>query len=572
MTAEEIAEAEERQRVLMQAFPSARNDVLPVTVDDGPPVVRGVPPMMVGTKSRSINAAYAREEDETPEEQRERVAAQYAQQLAESGGAPADPSVGAPPGALVDPRALALQINPLEELEYARNVKLPDHTEAGQRMQDEQGNFLGLKKQDGFSREAQIARAGELYGQAASGFEAPGRNWEEEFLRGRQEWDDRMGVRSVLAGLSGGAEGVRNFRASELKNRQDYESSLRAAQERDAGRNSPRVSRGLAEAIAGAGLASPEAAVELRMNDPLVKAFTSGGYSQGLRAEGQQIGLQKNTQDNATKIEVADQNNRANLERMVVGKALGIQAAMANKAGSLDNSLEDAEKIDLAVARLQRRVGITREQAVAAFGGSYEGLTPEQQRQAELAVPELKRWANDAAAVRQSIVDQDKVEGGAEAREENAVSKSIALAKNNPKYALEWQTDWESTAIPLKGAIAAWRDMTPQSKKAFVQWSSEGFAGAIQDYLTSPQDQANAGAVRALIDSYIKGLGGSAVTGNEWIRIAKEIGISNAPWSPFKSTAGLEGFLDRSAQLLTSHRKQYEGIMGGWKSGQRATE
>lgn len=572
MTAEEIREAEERQEVLMQAFPSARYDVLPTTVDDGPPVVRGVPPPMVGTKPGQINTAYAARDvpGETPEEQKERAAALYAQQLADSGGAPdAGGSLSAPPGALVDPRALALQINPLEELEYARNVPLPDHTEAGKRMQDAQGNFIGLKKQEGFSREAQIARARELYGQIPNERES---RWEDEFLQDRKRYTDKDIQRSfMIQSLLHGQEHGMKFREMARGEQADYDKGLQSARQADAARQ--RVSPALAEAIAGAGLASPEAAVELRMNDPLVKAFTSGGYSQGLAAERILAGQQKNTENNATKIEIADQGNKAQLERTVTGKLLGIQAALANRGITADMSLPNSTNLEYGVSRLMERFPqLTPDQAIDGMLGRLESIPESIRREVSIAVPGIKKIANDAGATRATAVSQDKLEAEADEKEESAVSKSIALAKNNPKFALEWQTDWEQTAIPLKSAIAAWRDMSPRSKKAFVQWSSEGFAGAIQDYLTEPQDQAKAGAVRALIDSYIKGLGGSAVTGNEWIRIAKEIGISNAPWSPFKSTTGLEGFLDRSAQLLTSHRKQYEGIMGGWKTGQRAEE
>lgn len=560
LTPEELAEAEERQRILIQAFPSARNDVLPTTMDDGPPVVRGVPPPMVGT--REMNGSYKYNEgEETREQHAERVRDQYA---AEVGADPAEgPSLQAPPGSLIDPRALVLQINPLEELARSREAPLPDHTDAGARMQDESGNFLGLQKQPQFSREAQAARARELYGNAAFE-EAP--RWEDEFLQNRQRRSDADIHRAwVLQSAFHGNDHGMKFREMLRNEQKGYDEGLQAARQSDLGNQ--RVSPALAEAIAGSGLASPESAVLLRMNDPLVKAFQSGGYSQGLRAEGQDKGLYKNMENNATKLEINDTNNKAGLTRTIISRILGAQSALANKgAVALDDSLPDATKLELALTEMQRTVpGMTEDQAMNALSGDFSGLSPEDARRARLALPEVKRFANDPVAARQRIVDQRKTEGGAESRRENKVADSIELAKNDLKYAQKWQDEWESAAGPMREAIRAWKGMSERGQKAFVQWGSEGLAGSIKRFITDPKDQALAGAVRAAIDAQIKHLGGSAVTGNEWVRIAEEIGITSGSWSPFQSTAAIEGYFDRAARALTNHRKMYESQLGGWK-------
>lgn len=473
-------------------------------------------------------------------------------------GIPPEPT--APPSA--DPR-LAPQINPFEELERIRAMPLPDHTTAGSRVATKGGkrpNMYDMEDEFGFDPFAQQARARELYAQANVPSE---RRWEDEFLADRKRYtDDDIQRGYMLHTLLGSPEQGMAFRKMAREEQVAYDKGLYEARDRDLA--SQRVSPALAEAIAASGMVSPESAVNLRMNDPAVKNF--GQYaSQGMRARGQDYGMGKTYITETGKTERADLDRRAALERMIVGKALGIQAALANK-GALDDdtTLDAPTKIEWAVNRLMKAAGISRDQAVSAFGGDFSSLSPEQAKIAEQAIPDLRTSAQDPASRRRISDSSNKLEGEADTKKRVQVETYVDKARSDPKYRLKFKNDWEAAATPLREAIAAWKQMSDDGKKAFVQWAPTGIPGTIGKFITSPKDQQLAGSVRGLLNAYVKANAGSAVTGSEWDRVAAEIGIPTGSWSPFQGTGQIEDFFRRSGKLLGTHRRNFEQEIGAW--------
>lgn len=518
---------------------------------------------------------YARLPGESEDEHRRRVQALYASDTGQSAigtpeaGALTVPVADVPPiprqGPSADARQLALQINPLEELERAREMVPPTHTDVGSRMTTEGGerpNMYGIEDEFGFNPFKQQQRARELYGQTAS---PSGQRWEDEYLANRKRYtDDDIQRGYMWQTLVNGPEAGMAFRKMARDEQGAYDKGLWEARDRDAG--TQRVSTGLAEAIAASGLATPEAAVQLRMNDPLVKAYTSGGYSQGLRARGQDYGMGKTYITEAGKTERADNQIAANRENTLLRGALGVQAALANKGIiTADTSVPDATKAQLAVADLMQQFpSLTVEQAVEALAGNTAGLPAEVQRDVTVALPGVKRTANDSTATRQRIVSMGKVQGEAAARRKNRVLESMELAQTDVDKRQKWQEDWTRARQEIGDAIEAWSQMSDDGKQQFVQWGKQGWGVPLGNAFTNAQDQALAGAVQMAVNAYIKANAGSAVTGSEWDRLADSMGIATGIWNPFNSTAKIEGFLDRSGRHLVQHRRLWESNHGGW--------
>lgn len=488
-------------------------------------------------------------------------------------GIPLTPTAG--PSLDGDPRALALSINPLEELERVRAMPLPDHTQAASRVFAEGGerpNFMGLEDEFGFKRDQRIQQARDLYAQANVPNES---RWEEEYLRGRKQYTDADLLRGqIINQFIGGQDAGLKWRQMATGERDAFNKGLYEARDRDLANQ--RVSPALAEAIAGSGMATPEAAVRLRMNDPIVKAFTSGGYSQGLRAEEMERRMARQYNELLSRTQQGDLNRQANRENTVLRGALGIQAALANKGiVTADTSVEDATKAQLAVSDLMRRFpDLTADQAAAALTGDVSALPPDVQRGVQMALPEVKRTVNDPVAVRSRVVSQGKVEGEQQTKLKNAVDIAVARAATDPKFRVDMETDLETQRLALKNAFKAWQNMSEAGKQAFVQFAPTGIPAKIGEFVkhlgmedaqkVTENDRVAATALRSLFQDIIQKRAGVAVSESEWGRTAAELGLANGNWDPFNSPRAVGDVLNRLGERLKAHRDVYQRNILDW--------
>ncbi len=416
-----------------------------------------------------------------------------------------------------------------------------------------------LDPREGFSRERQAQRAAELYGED----EPPSRYWEDELLSRRSRITDKDVQRGFLLQslMSGNEHGMR-FREMMRREQAGFEQDLEKARAQDYGTR--RISRGMAEAIAATGQVSPEAAVRLTYNDPLVKNFGQFA-SQGGRAEGQALGREKAQMDLAADLwRTGKTDDRVRALSMLQSlTTLGAQEMRAQMMSQMTPEQIEALKGSWMASHLR----VDPETGAAAARGDTSKLTPEQARKAELARPAIEAAATNPKVRDEVLKSQVREAAGAETREDNAVQKSISLAQNDRKYANKWQNDWTSAQMPLKEAIKAWKTMSPEGQKAFSAWASNGavvdqFAKA---FLYAPGDQVKAAKVREAINSYVKANAGSAVTGSEWDRMATRVGIPTGTWAPFNDPEVVGTFLSDAAKVMTQNRQDYERIMGGWK-------
>jgi len=423
-----------------------------------------------------------------------------------------------------------------------------------------------LDPREGFSRERASGRAAELYGND----EGPGRYWEDELLSRRNRVTDNDVQKGfLLQSLMHGNDYGMQFRQMMRHEQAGFEQDLDKARDKDFGNR--RVSRGMAEAIAATGQISPEAAVKLRMNDPLVKNFGQFA-SQGGRAEGQALGREKAQMDHAFDLIRSDKvDDRTRGLAML--QSLTTLGSAEIRAQALEQMTPE-QILALKGSWMASHLRVPKEVGEAVVAGDTSKLTPEQKERADKFRPVVESAAADARVRGRVVGDQVKEGAGAEVKQENAVLKSIALAQNDQKFAEKWQKDWHAAEMPLKQAIKGWSAMSPAGQKAFTQWTQTQQGGIVDfahigdqwnKYNLPPEDQIHASRVLEAINSYVKANAGSAVTGSEWDRIAHRTGLATGTWAPFNNPEVVGTFLRDSAAAMTQSRSDYERIMGGWK-------
>jgi hypothetical protein len=504
---------------------------------------------------------------DVPEPSEEDQRAQTLESAAPDFGASAKPSVG-------DPRQLALSIDPKAELERIRSMPPPDYRGTAGRVLTDGGdrqNFMGYEDEVGFKRAEKIKQAQEAYKALPT---ETSRRWEDEFLADRKRYtDDDIHRGYVLQTLMSGSDAGLKFRQMARGEQEGYDKGLMSARERDAG--SQRISSAMAEAIAATGQVSPEAAAQLKLNDPIVKQFGQFA-SQGGRAEGQQLARDKVIMQELAKLSMRDEDRQANRENTVMRGALGIQAALANKGVKSDGTLPDATNLEWATKQLKRQVpGLSDEQArTALLSGDTSGLTPEQARDVDLATAAVKAAANDPVARRTISTSQGKLEGEAEEKQKNAVELAIAKSATDPDYRVKMEQDLEARRLELKAAFDAWTTMSDAGKKAFVQFARSGIPAKLGDFVShlgmedaqqvTEDDRAKATALQALFNSVIQKRAGVAVTESEMGRVAAELGLANGSWDPFNSVKGVGNTLNRIGATLRAHQQIYKKNILDW--------
>lgn len=450
----------------------------------------------------------------------------------------------------------------------------------GSPQKGQRSDMFGLDDEEGWATEQRrrVQAVREAYGEDSPA----STHWEDELLRERGDdrlTDAQIRRRAAAIGFIGAAfnddmeAGTRWASQQHAANR-DFASARDKARERDTA--NARIPRELAEAItASVPAISPEAAAQLRNNSPIVNAFQNGMYSQGGRAEGQQIGLSKKKLDLIAETFKAETTDKR-IKMLGVLQTIGGLEGQQMRAAML-SQMTPEQIADLGAGWMASALGVSRDKGAAALGGDRSELTPEQQRKADIVTPDIVGTLANPKVRDQVLSDRVKATVNAEQKRENAVEQSIALAQNDRKFATKWQTDWDNAAMPLKEAIRSWKAMSPQGKEAFVEWTKQTkdpgsvfTVATVADqfnkkFTYAPGDQVHASKVLAAINSHVKAQAGSAVTGSEWDRIAGRVGLATGTWAPFNDPSVVGAFLDDAAKLMTQDRQTYERTMGGWK-------
>jgi plasmid stability protein len=263
----------------------------------------------------------------------------------------------------------------------------------------------------------------------------------------------------------------------------------------------------------------------------------------------QKIGAQGNLQT---------QRDAAALERAK------INARRPLAGGAAPVSPEEQAKDDAAFAAwLMQQANVPRAQAEAYVAGNIDTLPKEVQD---------KLWAASAQFGSLDKAEQQRVikaRLSSEGNTPDSTAAAIEKKKLDPKERLKLKDEVSSVGQDIGLAKQAWAKMSDTAKQVFVKYAGAGgdIAQTIKSAVLSPEDQKYSGQLQSLANALIKARSGSAVTGSEWNRVAQEIGWPTGDFSLFNTTAGVDGWLDKSKRAWVNRVKNIKSEYGDIWSG-----
>ena len=412
-----------------------------------------------------------------------------------------------------------------------------------------------LRKQDeqDAARKAEIMRA--LQGRKEPGADPIIGPNEQRFT---QERGSEFTGNRFLAALS--RQGVESYN----RNRDTWMQQREAA--RAADREHQRLNRPISNAMVGLiARTNPDIPVDsianLREGDPLVKLLGQGGMGHDLKRQALYANLiQKEAADDSSE------------RRGLTSAGASVQSAAINAAarkkggggGGGGGGHLAAQQLAIAFNNLtDARVPITEEEVQQALAGKLDmtRFTPEQQaaiRKQVLAV--TASGGKDLSANLRQVVNR---QGGLGAQ----VAGSLFRQSMNAKEQNKLKNELDQTRTYVVEALSGWQKMSPQAKELIAKVGSDGWVGALSQGGYSEADQQAAGKIYRLINQHIKDISGAAVTGPEWQRLAKEMGLSDSTVSPFKSPTVLGEWLKTAGRIFKQQRANaiqfYPNLYGG---------
>lgn len=461
-----------------------------------------------------------------------------------------------------------VQAQPSEEAQAPAPVEeRRDYSAEADRMEDEKGQFLG---NDIPEDPTELRRRAMAEYQAANPVEAPGAStrWEDDFVSGRSRVDNRQLNQSWALGLfGGGADFAMRQREQLLNERDKYDAGLAKAKERDFEETQGAQLAGdaMEQAIAASTGIDPKSLRGLRMNHPLVKAFQSGMYSQGLRERGQNLSVHKNSENNETKVLTTEMRNES--QERVADKRnqtqLHADKRAAAKKGGGKGGAASAPSPDLLAAHISEVGQIPFEDAQKVVAtGDLSAIPADRKQNVQVALVEYQHLLKaDPGKAMQVMVDREKKSG----TRDDVLAQHVAKVQSDPKYRQKVQTELKLVAHSTKNAVTSWNSMSDQDKAVFTQLAPMGgdVISAIRTSAMSPEGKAQAGAVLGVMNELLKERSGAAVTDSEWGRLSVEMGLAGGSWDPFNSTKGVDSFLNRLRERLQIKRGEYNSTMGG---------
>ena len=423
---------------------------------------------------------------------------------------------------------------------------------------------------DVFDREARIRQAREAYG-ADTPAKASTR-WEEEFSSGRSRTTDKDVWRAyALSSIFGDKDRALRVREQMKREQAGYDEGLMKARERDVADSSKgrRISRAMAEALAATGLVNPEDAVNLTYDDPLVKNYGNIATA-GIKERGQDIGVHKSNLDIEGKLAAIERQGQTqqqiatdnNASRERIADKRGKKAAGAGGGGGALGSDAEGEALML---QQSENISAADAAAIVATGQIPENsaLTP-QKVEAALATLGLFRRlpAKKKAEQLASILSQERQNIDLPKR---TVETSIARAKSDPQYRFKWKDALSNISANVGDAVNAWKAMSEEGKKNFVQLGIGPTASFVKSASMSDADKVHAGKVWTLINEMVKERSGAAVSDAEWGRIANEVGLSANQWDVFNSPDAIKNYIKAARDKVARTISAFDAEIG-WES------
>lgn len=395
--------------------------------------------------------------------------------------------------------------------------------------------------------QSEVERLRQMYAQMADEQpqkqqEGPG-PYEREFLAMHgQGMDKNMRMAALFRALAGG-DPMDIWKMAQGR-QEDYYKGLMQAREMDK-RRGQRIDQALAELLVLSGI-SPEAAIQVTYDSPLLDIFKAGGMHLGSRIRGQ------DTQILRTDIGETGETYRQRIgeigknERAMLSADTQLKSARIRKRGGGGGG--GAPNDALLSAYLQRQENVSPEIADAFVAGTLDPSSVSPETFARLQTAETLFRGLEPKK-------QAELTKGILAREGGEVDRpevAAAVKQADPKLRAELKKQIAGVGQPLFEALKGWKNLSPKARRAFVgigiggTGSMEQFARHAARLQLTPQEQAAATSLYGLINDYVHRLSGAATSGGEWPRMASRLGITGTGVSPFQSTSAFEAFLRQS--------------------------
>jgi hypothetical protein len=225
---------------------------------------------------------------------------------------------------------------------------------------------------------------------------------------------------------------------------------------------------------------------------------------------------------------------------------------------------EEQEAREMGVASwLSAQANVPLAKARAFMSGNVEGISPDEAERLQVNYSQFQLLApkEQRAAVTKGLTREGATP--------DATAAAIEKKKLDPKQRLALKDEIGSVGQDIALAKQAWAKMSDTAKQVFVKYAGAGgdIAQTIKSAVLSPEDQKYSGQLQSLANALIKARSGSAVTGSEWNRVAQEIGWPTGDFSLFNTTAGVDGWLDKSKRAWVNRVKNVKSEYGDiWSS------
>lgn len=414
-----------------------------------------------------------------------------------------------------------------------------------------EGDPFGMETENRWTRARAVQQAGTAYGPG----ERPGsRRWEDEFVRDRQRLTDQdIRTRMGIYAFTMSPENQMAMYDRMRQEQESYRQGLAEARARDQA-DAP-VSRALAQAVASSGMVSPEEAANLRVGDPVVKAFLSGAYGQGTRGES----LQQRWVTDLLQV-LADRAKSEEREEGQTTRSRERNAAIiAQSQGKRGNAEEEERLVSNWISGRVPDKPWPRELAVAYLRTGDPKYLPKGISKAEADRLVIEGRATYADPTKRHLLTPTPAAVANRERERETLPFKSGTIKARESIA--------SITTNLVAAAKAWKQMPRSQQEAFVRWGRDApnWWTSTLSWDGDKSYQRQAVRLHRLLGVLRRENYGLSQTLAEIRGQALETGMALDTWDPFRDPGGLEEALE-ALREATAARHQV------WKSLERQKE
>ncbi len=364
----------------------------------------------------------------------------------------------------------------------------------------------------------------------------------------REEYGEEYGGNKWLAALT--PEGTALYEQRRGKWNEGREKA-RAADLETAKQNK-KISNAMIGLIARTNPSIPiEAIANLTEGDPLIKLMGQGGLGQDEKLRLKLLDLV----GTGIKTTSSERNELAGDQARVEAAQIAANAKKGGGGGGGPGAPVTRAGV-MAQDMTAQNVPMTVTEAEQAFEGKLDlsKYTPDQRAQIERQVNMLKYMSG------KEFGDYRKRVAGREPQFQSGEETAISRQERNVKDTYKARNEVIAQRQAVTEALDGWETLTPAARTLIVQYGDDeqGLLDALKASGLTGTQQAAMRRIQRLINRDIKTFSGSAVTGNEWVRMAKDMGLTSGKYNPYRSPDVLGDFLKTAYRTYKLQRASAE--------------